>query len=76
MASAREEIPLQGPGRAVYLPPMVWGVQFNFSPDAVLLVLASDQYQPGRLHSRLRRVPARTAQWATIVQDPWSPNRS
>ena len=41
---SREEISLQGPGRAVYLPPMVWGVQFNFSPDAVLLVLASDQY--------------------------------
>jgi oxalate decarboxylase/phosphoglucose isomerase-like protein (cupin superfamily) len=40
----REEIALHGPGRAVYLPPMVWGVQFNFSPDAVLLVLASDQY--------------------------------
>ena len=42
--AGREEIPLSGPGRAVYLPPMVWGVQFNFSPDAVLLVLASDQY--------------------------------
>ena len=24
---------------ALYLPPMVWGTQYNYSPDAVLLVL-------------------------------------
>lgn len=40
----REEITLNTPERAVYLPPMVWGVQFGFSADAVLLVLASDRY--------------------------------
>jgi UDP-2-acetamido-3-amino-2,3-dideoxy-glucuronate N-acetyltransferase len=40
----REEIQLNGPTVGVHIPPMVWGVQFRHSPDAVLLVLASDQY--------------------------------
>jgi acetyltransferase-like isoleucine patch superfamily enzyme len=42
---ARLEIPLDRPTRGVYLPPRVWGVQYKFSADAVLLVLASDVYQ-------------------------------
>ena len=40
----REEIVLCSPTVGVYTPPMIWGVQYKFSPDAVLLVLASDPY--------------------------------
>jgi UDP-2-acetamido-3-amino-2,3-dideoxy-glucuronate N-acetyltransferase len=42
----REEIVLDSPGVAVYVPPMVWGIQYKFSPDAALLVLASESYDP------------------------------
>jgi dTDP-4-dehydrorhamnose 3,5-epimerase-like enzyme len=44
--SRRQEVRLQGPEVGVHLPPMVWAVQYRFSPDAVLLVLASDVYDP------------------------------
>jgi len=44
--SRRQEVRLQGPEVGVHLPPMVWGIQYRFSPDAVLLVLASDAYDP------------------------------
>ncbi|MEP6592241.1 MAG: WxcM-like domain-containing protein [Acidobacteriota bacterium] len=40
----REEIVLDSPQTLVVIEPMVWGVQFRFSPDAVLVVLASDEY--------------------------------
>lgn len=40
----RAEIQLDGPDRALYLPPMVWSVQYRYSSDAVLLVLASQRY--------------------------------
>lgn len=42
----REEIVLNSPRIGVHLPPMVWGIQYKFSRDAVLFVLASDQYDP------------------------------
>lgn len=42
----REEYQLHSPGAALHIPPMVWGVQYKYSPDAVLLVLASDVYDP------------------------------
>jgi UDP-2-acetamido-3-amino-2,3-dideoxy-glucuronate N-acetyltransferase len=42
----REEFLLDSPSVGVHIPPMVWGVQYNFSHDAVLLVLASDEYDP------------------------------
>jgi UDP-2-acetamido-3-amino-2,3-dideoxy-glucuronate N-acetyltransferase len=42
----REEILLDRPELGLYLPPMVWAVQHQFSRDAVLLVLASDPYDP------------------------------
>ncbi|ACH38627.1 dTDP-3-amino-3,6-dideoxy-D-galactose N-acetyltransferase and dTDP-6-deoxy-D-hex-4-ulose isomerase [Citrifermentans bemidjiense Bem] len=42
----REEILLNSPNIGAHIPPMVWGVQYNFSPDAVLMVLASDAYDP------------------------------
>lgn len=40
----REEIVLNQPSLGVHLPPLVWGIQYKYSPDAVLLVLASDVY--------------------------------
>jgi UDP-2-acetamido-3-amino-2,3-dideoxy-glucuronate N-acetyltransferase len=43
----REEVALDSPGVAVYVPPMVWAVQYKFSSDAVLVVLASGPYDPG-----------------------------
>ena len=41
----REEYSLKEPGQALLIPPMVWGVQYKYSSDAVLLVLASDVYK-------------------------------
>jgi dTDP-4-dehydrorhamnose 3,5-epimerase-like enzyme len=40
----RCEFVLDKPNVGAYLPPMTWGVQFNYSPDAVLLVFASHYY--------------------------------
>jgi UDP-2-acetamido-3-amino-2,3-dideoxy-glucuronate N-acetyltransferase len=40
----RAEVRLNSPSKGVYLPPMVWGIQYHFSSDAVLLVLASATY--------------------------------
>jgi dTDP-4-dehydrorhamnose 3,5-epimerase-like enzyme len=41
----RDEIILDKPDLGVYLPPMIWGVQYKFTPDAILLVLASEIYK-------------------------------
>lgn len=41
---SREEFLLDDPALGVYLPPMTWGVQYDYSPDAALLVLASHAY--------------------------------
>lgn len=40
----KTEIILDTPNKGVYLPPMTWGVQYKYSPDAVLMVFASDYY--------------------------------
>ncbi len=40
----REEFVLDHPTVAVHIPPLVWAVHYKFSPDAVLLVLASAGY--------------------------------
>jgi hypothetical protein len=42
----RREITLDGPGLGVYLPPMIWGTQHSHSTDAILLVFASEYYDP------------------------------
>jgi len=42
---SRDEIILDRPDFGVYLPPMIWGIQYKFTPDALLLVLASDVYK-------------------------------
>lgn len=40
----REEIVLDRPSLGLHLPPMTWGIQYRYSADAVLLVLASEHY--------------------------------
>jgi len=42
----REEVLLDGPTIGVHIPPRVWAWQYRYSPDAVLLVLASEPYDP------------------------------
>ncbi len=44
--TAREEVTLDTPQRGVYVPAMIWAAQYRYSPDAVLLVFASDYYDP------------------------------
>lgn len=40
----RREVVLDGPTTGLYLSPMVWGIQYKFDPDTVLLVFASHPY--------------------------------
>jgi acetyltransferase-like isoleucine patch superfamily enzyme len=42
----RAAVTLDDPGVALYLPPMIWGTQFAYSTDALLVVLASHPYDP------------------------------
>jgi acetyltransferase-like isoleucine patch superfamily enzyme/dTDP-4-dehydrorhamnose 3,5-epimerase-like enzyme len=42
----REEFRLDHPTLGLHLPPMVWGTQYKHSADGVLLVLASEYYDP------------------------------
>lgn len=42
----REEILLDNPSFGIYVPPMIWATQYQFSPDAQLLVFASHHYDP------------------------------
>jgi len=42
--SLRDELDLNTPAIGLHLPPMVWAIQYRFTQDAVLLVLASDKY--------------------------------
>ena len=42
----REEFVLDRNNLGLYLPPMTWGIQYRYSTDAVLLVFASDFYDP------------------------------
>jgi acetyltransferase-like isoleucine patch superfamily enzyme len=43
----REEFVLDSPTLGLHIGPMVWATQFRFSPDAVLVVLASAEYDRG-----------------------------
>jgi len=40
----RQEFMLDRPDLGVHLPPLVWGIQYKYSADAVLLVFASEHY--------------------------------
>lgn len=42
----RAEFLLDRPDLGLHLPPMTWGIQYKYSPDAVLLVFASHYYDP------------------------------
>jgi hypothetical protein len=41
----RCEVTLDRPDMGVYMPEMIWGTQYRYSPDAVLLVFASRPYE-------------------------------
>jgi UDP-2-acetamido-3-amino-2,3-dideoxy-glucuronate N-acetyltransferase len=41
-----EEVILNSAAAGLYIPPHIWATQQNYSPDAVLLVLSSDAYDP------------------------------
>jgi UDP-2-acetamido-3-amino-2,3-dideoxy-glucuronate N-acetyltransferase len=43
---ARCEVTLDRPDLGAYMPPRLWGTQYQFSNDAVLLVFASHLYDP------------------------------
>lgn len=40
----RVEVELVGPSLGLYMPPKIWGIQYKFKPDTVLLVFASHAY--------------------------------
>jgi UDP-2-acetamido-3-amino-2,3-dideoxy-glucuronate N-acetyltransferase len=40
----RRDILMDRPTLGLHIPPMIWGVQYRYSPDAVLLVFASHPY--------------------------------
>jgi len=42
----RDEIWLDRPELALYIPPRIWATQRHFSRDGVLMVLASEVYDP------------------------------
>lgn len=41
---ARQEVKLDSPELGIHIPPMIWGIQYKYSSDAVLLVFTSDYY--------------------------------
>jgi UDP-2-acetamido-3-amino-2,3-dideoxy-glucuronate N-acetyltransferase len=43
---SRQEFVLDSPTLGLHLPPMTWGIQYQYTEDAVLLVFASDRYDP------------------------------
>ncbi len=44
--TAKRSVTLDCPHVGLHIPPMVWGVQHHYSRDAVLMVLASAEYDP------------------------------
>ena len=44
--SNRIEVKLDTPASGLYIPPGIWGVQYKYSENAVLVVLASHTYDP------------------------------
>jgi UDP-2-acetamido-3-amino-2,3-dideoxy-glucuronate N-acetyltransferase len=41
----RQEVLLDSPELGLYMPAMTWGTQYDYSADAMLVVLASDPYE-------------------------------
>ena len=55
----RAAVVLDTPRVGLYMPPMTWGAQHHYSRDAVLLVLASHEYDPAdyvRDYARFREL--------------------
>ena len=55
----RQEFLLDRPDIGVHLPPMIWGIQYKYSTDAVLLVFASHYYDDAdyiRDYSKFRQL--------------------
>jgi len=42
--ASRREVKLDSLDMGIHLPPMTWGIQYKYSPDAVLLVFTSEYY--------------------------------
>ncbi len=42
----RSEVLLDKPNIGIYIPPLIWGSQFGYDADSVLMVLASHAYDP------------------------------
>jgi len=43
---SRREVLLDNPSIGLYVPPMIWGAQYDYSVDGALLVFASEHYDP------------------------------
>ena len=60
----RQEFLLDRQDSGIHLPPMVWGIQYKYSADAVLLVFASHYYDSAdyiRDYSQFRQLAGATA---------------
>lgn len=44
--TTRQEFRLEQPDLGLYMPAMTWGTQYDYSADALLMVLASHEYDP------------------------------
>jgi dTDP-4-dehydrorhamnose 3,5-epimerase-like enzyme len=44
--ATRLEVVLDRPNLGIYVPPMIWGRQWQYSADAALLIFASELYDP------------------------------
>ena len=44
--TSRQEFLLDRKSKGLYMPPMIWGTQYQYSSDAILLVFASEHYDP------------------------------
>lgn len=45
--ASRCEVVLDSPALGIHLPPLIWGIQYKYSADAVLLVFTSHHYDAG-----------------------------
>ena len=43
---SRQEFVLDSPEKALHIPPMIWGTQYKYTNDSLLLVIASHEYDP------------------------------
>ena len=42
----RAEVLLDSPFEGIFIPPMIWATEYKYTADAVLLVMASEVYNP------------------------------